>query len=144
MCVWTRLRLQQAAPTRSPPGPPHAWARLPPSFPPCQPVRSSCAAAANSASKTGWLFGRLLVHVVCCNGRHDLHETYSNLRLYNPVPAPACGCGAGSVREEVPRNGSGCFYQIFQPNKWRLKKQKAEAEKAAAAAAAASATLVAV
>ena len=49
-----------------------------------------------------------------------------------PVRACTVAAGAGSVREEVPRNPAGCFYKIYQPNKWRLKQQKAEAEKAAA------------
>ena len=45
-----------------------------------------------------------------------------------------------------PRNPAGGFYQVYQPNKWRLKKEAAAAEKAAekaemAAAAAAAGTV---
>jgi 3',5'-cyclic AMP phosphodiesterase CpdA len=45
-------------------------------------------------------------------------------------------CGPdGAEVERVPRNDAGGFYRIFQPNKWRLKKE----QEAAAAAAAAEA-----
>lgn len=37
----------------------------------------------------------------------------------------------------LERNEQGSFFRVFQPNKWRLKKQQ-EAEAAAAAAAAAA------
>lgn len=39
----------------------------------------------------------------------------------------------GSEVERVPRNDAGGFYQIFQPNKWRAKKEKEAAERRAAA-----------
>ncbi|KXZ48613.1 hypothetical protein GPECTOR_26g516 [Gonium pectorale] len=43
----------------------------------------------------------------------------------------------GEVRESLPRNPQGAFFRIFQPNKWRLKRQQkmqAEAEAAKAQA----------
>ncbi|GIL77319.1 hypothetical protein Vretifemale_6793 [Volvox reticuliferus] len=42
----------------------------------------------------------------------------------------------GELREAIPRNSSGAFFRIYQPNKWRLKRQQAaEASKKAAAEA---------
>ena len=42
-------------------------------------------------------------------------------------------CHSGEARS-FPRNPEGGFYQIYQPNKWRLKKEKAEAAAAELAA----------
>lgn len=43
-----------------------------------------------------------------------------------------------------PRNPAGGFYQVYQPNKWRLKKEAAAAEKAAEKAEKAAAAAAAV
>lgn len=50
----------------------------------------------------------------------------------------------GSLREALPRNSSGCFFRVYQPNKWRLKQQQKQQEAAAAAAAASEGSKVAV
>jgi 3',5'-cyclic AMP phosphodiesterase CpdA len=49
----------------------------------------------------------------------------------------------GSEVERVARNEQGGFFRIFQPNKWRLKKEKEAAEKRAEAAVAPAAVNVA-
>lgn len=36
----------------------------------------------------------------------------------------------GVVRETYKRNEWGSFFQVFQPNKWRLKRQQLAAEQA--------------
>ncbi|GLC68750.1 hypothetical protein PLESTF_000732800 [Pleodorina starrii] len=48
----------------------------------------------------------------------------------------------GDLREAIPRNSSGAFYRIYQPNKWRLKRQQQQ-QQAEAAAKAAQEVLVA-
>lgn len=35
---------------------------------------------------------------------------------------------SGEVVHTIPRNEQGGFYQIYQPNKWRIAKARAEAE----------------
>ena len=40
-----------------------------------------------------------------------------------------CSADGREELERVPRNEAGGFYRIFQPNKWRLKKEKEAAVK---------------
>ncbi len=47
-------------------------------------------------------------------------------------PAAHCHPADSAGPQAFPRNEDGGFYRIYQPNKWRLKKEKAAAEKAAA------------
>lgn len=48
---------------------------------------------------------------------------------------PVWWCRAGGSTR-YPRNEQGCFFVIYQPNKWKLKHAKLLAEREAAAAAA--------
>lgn len=42
----------------------------------------------------------------------------------------------GSVAETISRNAKGFFYRIYQPNKWKLTKEKAKQVAVAAGATA--------
>ncbi|EFJ48704.1 hypothetical protein VOLCADRAFT_104564 [Volvox carteri f. nagariensis] len=45
----------------------------------------------------------------------------------------------GELRESIPRNSSGAFFRIYQPNKWRLKRQQQQQKKKTEEAAASKA-----
>lgn len=60
------------------------------------------------------------------------------------TPVPHTSHAPHTAMQVFPRNPAGGFYQVYQPNKWRLKKEAAAAEKAAEKAEKAAAAAAAV
>ena len=50
------------------------------------------------------------------------------------VAVEARDAGIGDAVARAERNGAGSFYRIYQPNKWRMKKEREAREREAAAA----------
>lgn len=78
------------------------------------------------------------VRMLDVRGNPSTSETGSDVafvEVTSPVAAEDGSATSTLQTKRYERNAAGGFYQIFQPNKWRLKQEKKKAEAAAAAAA---------